>query len=296
MNKLTVFTPTYNRAHLLPRVYESLKNQTSNNFIWMVIDDGSSDGTDELVRQWQREATFEIQYLYKPNEGMHSAHNVAYANITTPFNVCIDSDDYMPPNAVEIICLAACEIADDDDFCGLIGLDADFNNALIGTKIPKELQKVKLNELYQLHRVKGDKKLVYKTEHIKKIPPYPMFAGEKFVPLDYKYLLLDQNYYLKPLNEVLVIVEYQDDGSTRNMLRQYRRHPKGFAFSRISRVDFGITWKEKAKNAVHLVSSSLFVNDMSLWLKTKHTALVLCAIPAGVVLNLYIRLKTQKKP
>lgn len=296
MNSLTVFTPTYNRAHLLPRVYESLKNQTSNNFIWMVIDDGSTDATEELVRQWQREATFEIQYLYKSNEGMHSAHNVAYANITTPFNVCIDSDDYMPPDAVEVICLAAGKIVHDDEFCGLIGLDADCNNLVIGTKIPEELQKVKLNELYQLHRVKGDKKLVYKTEYIKQVPPYPVFAGEKFVPLDYKYLLLDQNYYLKPLNEMLVVVEYQEDGSTRNMLKQYRRHPKGFAFSRISRINYGITWKEKAKNAVHLVSSSLFVNDISLWFKTNHTALVLIAVPAGIVLNLYIRLKTQKNP
>ncbi|MCG2779428.1 MAG: glycosyltransferase family 2 protein [Weeksellaceae bacterium] len=296
MKTLAVFTPTYNRAHLLPRVYESLKKQTSKDFIWMIIDDGSTDGTELLVKQWQRENIIEIQYLYKKNEGMHSGHNVAYENILTPFNVCIDSDDYMPPHAVEIICREAAEIEDDLEFSGLIGLDALENGEIIGSKIPENLTRVKLNELYLLHGVSGDKKMVYKTELMKQVPPYPIFEGERLVPLDYKCLLLDQHYFLKPVNEVLVIVEYQDDGSTRNMLKQYRRHPRGFAFSRISRIDYGITLKEKARNAVHLVSSSLFVSEVSLWFKTKNTVLVLAAVPAGILLNLYIRLKTKKNP
>lgn len=296
MKKLTVFTPTYNRAHLLPRLYESLKKQTSKDFIWMIIDDGSTDGTERLVKQWQRENIIEIQYLYKKNEGMHSGHNVAYENILTPFNVCIDSDDYMPPNAVKIICREVTDIETETIFCGLIGLDALESGKIIGTKIPDHLKQVKLNELYLLHGVKGDKKLVYKTELMKRVPAYPIYEGERLVPLDYKCLLLDQDYFLKPVNQVLVIVEYQEDGSTRNMLKQYRRHPRGFAFSRISRINYGITWKEKSKNAVHLVSSSLFAREYSLLFHTKNTALVLAAVPAGILLNLYIRLKTKKNP
>lgn len=296
MKFLTIFTPTYNRAHLLPRVYESLKNQTSRDFIWMIVDDGSTDDTRLLVEKWQQENDLEITYLYKQNGGMHTGHNTAYANIRTPFNVCIDSDDYMPPKAVEIIIREVASITDDPSFCGIIGLDALENGDLIGTPIPGNLQRVKLNELYLLHGVTGDKKMVYKTAMMQSVPPYPEFPGEKFVPLDYKCLLLDQKYDLKPVNEVLVIVEYQEDGSTKNMLKQYRRHPRGFAFSRISRINYGITWKEKVKNAVHLVSSSLFVSDPSLWLKTKNTPLVLAALPAGILLNLYIRLKTKKNP
>lgn len=294
MKFLTVFTPTYNRAPLLSRVYESLRNQTCKEFIWMVIDDGSTDNTRKLVKRWQKEADIEIIYIYKENGGMHTGHNTAYANIKTPFNVCIDSDDYMPPQAVEIICREVTDIKDISEFCGIIGLDALESGEIIGTPIPDHLHKVKLNELYLLHGVKGDKKLVYKTQLMQSVPPYPEFPGEKFVPLDYKCLLLDQKFYLKPVNSVLAIVEYQDDGSSRNILKQYRRHPRGFAFSRISRINYAVTKKELLKNAIHLVSSSLFVNDLSLWFKSRRTPWVLLAVPAGIVLNFYIRLKTKK--
>ena len=293
MKNLTVFTPTYNRAYLLPRVYKSLKSQTSTDFIWMIVDDGSTDDTKSLVEQWQLENRVEIVYIYKKNEGMHSGHNTAYEEIITPFNVCIDSDDYMPPHAIEVIIRETAKIKDDPSFSGIIGLDALENGSLIGTKIPDHLEKVKLNELYVLHGVTGDKKLVYKTALMKQVPAYPIFEGEKFVPLDYKCLLLDQQYDLLPVNEVLVIVEYQDDGSSRNMLKQYRRHPKGFAFSRISRIDYGITLKERFRNAVHLVSSSFFTGDLTSWFLTKYTGLVIAAIPAGLLLNIYIRFKTN---
>lgn len=293
---LTVFTPTYNRAYLLPRVYESLKSQTSQDFVWMIIDDGSTDDTKSLVDQWKDEGKVNIVYIYKKNEGMHSGHNTAYAHITTPYNVCIDSDDYMPANAVELINRETAKIDADESFSGIIGLDAVESGEIIGTKIPSELKKVRLNELYSKYGVQGDKKLVYKTAYMQSVPQYPIYENERFVPLDYKPLLLDLKYWLKPVNEVFCIVEYQDDGSTRNMLKQYRRHPRGFAFSRISRIDHGYTFKEQVKNAVHLVSSALFTNDYGLLLKTKRTPLVLAALPAGILLNLYIRSKTKKNP
>lgn len=294
MKTLTVFTPTYNRSHLLPRVYKNLKSQTSTDFIWMIVDDGSTDDTKSLVEQWQLENRVEIVYIYKINEGMHSGHNVAYQNITTPFNVCIDSDDYMPSHAVEVIVRETDKIKDDLSFCGIIGLDALESGELIGTAIPGHLDRVKLNELYLVHGVSGDKKLVYKTSYMQKVPPYPIFAGEKFVPLDYKCLLLDQEYDLLPVNEVLVIVEYQDDGSSKNILKQYRLNPKGFAFSRISRINYGITLKERFKNAAHLVSSALFINDLSLLRQTEKPFLTALAIPTGILLNIYIRLNTKK--
>ena len=101
---LTIFTPTYNRAHTLPRTYESLCRQNCKNFIWLIVDDGSADNTAELVRDWQsRDNGFEIQYIYKENGGMHTAHNAAYANIHTELNTCIDSDDMLAVGAVEKI-------------------------------------------------------------------------------------------------------------------------------------------------------------------------------------------------
>ena len=101
---LTVFTPAYNRAHTLPRTYESLLRQDCKDFVWLVIDDGSTDNTAELLSQWQKKDNgFEIKYIYKENGGMHTAHNTAYENIDTELNVCIDSDDMLADGAISSI-------------------------------------------------------------------------------------------------------------------------------------------------------------------------------------------------
>jgi glycosyltransferase involved in cell wall biosynthesis len=294
MALLTIFTPTFNRIKLLPRLYESLKNQTDTNFIWMVIDDGSTDGTENLIKSYQQDNALEIIYYWKENQGMHSAHNLAYEKISTTWNTCIDSDDMMPKDAVESICEEIKSVQNDNDFYAIAGLDAHQNGDIIGTKFSENLKKVKFNELYLKHKIKGDKKLVYKTEIMRNLPSYPIYGNERLVPLDYKSLLADQLAYVKPVNKIWCLVEYQEDGSTKNMLKQYRRHPRGFAFSRISRINYGITFKEKFKNAIHLVSSGLFSKDFASLLKTKHIFIVLSSIPAGILLNLYIRIKTKK--
>ncbi|MEC5156950.1 glycosyltransferase family A protein [Chryseobacterium sp. MP_3.2] len=294
MKNLTVFTPTFNRKHLLPRLYESLIKQTDTNFIWMVIDDGSSDGTEALIKTYNAENIIEIKYYWKKNQGMHSAHNWAYEKIETLWNTCIDSDDMMAPNAVENICKNLQSVEIDHDFYAIVGLDADQEGNIIGTKFPPNVEKIKFNQIYLKYHLTGDKKIVCRTEVMKKLPPYPIYEGERLVPLDYKSLLADQFAFIKPVNEVWCIVEYQEDGSTRNMLKQYRRNPRGFAFSRISRINFGATFKEKFKNAIHLVSSSFFSKDFASLLKTRHSFLVLLAIPAGILLHIYIRSKTVK--
>ena len=291
MKTLTIFTPTYNRAYLLPQLYESLCRQTVKDFEWLIIDDGSVDNTKELVNSWIAANEIKIKYAYKENGGMHTGHNLAYELIQTPFNVCIDSDDFMPDDAVEIIIKETQELP--LHFAGIIGLDSDKTGTIIGTTIPEHLTSCKLNELYTKHGVLGDKKMVYRTAIMQHYPPYPEFKGEKFVPLDYKCLLIDQDYDLKPINKVLCIVEYQLDGSSMNILKQYRKNPRGFAFSRISRIKYGSTFKERFKNAIHLVSSALFVNDFSLLKNTGSSMQVFFAIPLGLLLNLYIRFKTN---
>ena len=260
----------------------------------MVIDDGSTDGTENLIKAWQKENAIEIVYFFKKNEGMHSAHNVAYAKISTPWNICIDSDDILAENAVDSVLREIENVGNDLEYYAVVGLDAEQGGSIIGSRFPSDLKKVKFNELYLKYHMTGDKKIVYRSAVMRKLPPYPIYEGERLVPLDYKSLLADQFAFVKPVNEVWCLVEYQEDGSTRNMLKQYRRHPRGFAFSRISRINYGVTAKEKFKNAVHLVSSSLFTSDFRLLFKSNHDFLVIFAIPAGILLNVYIRLKTKK--
>lgn len=291
MKSLTVFTPSYNRAYLLPQLYNSLCRQSNHDFVWLIVDDGSIDETRTLVSIWQKENKIQIEYVFQENQGMHGAHNMAYENIKTEFNVCIDSDDFITDNAVDII-LRECENLD-EKYAGILGLDANKNGEIIGTGIPENLSAVKLNELYSLHHVKGDKKIVYRTEIVKRYPKYPLYENERFVPLDYLYLLIDQDYYLKPVNKILCIVEYQPDGSSINILKQYRNHPNGFAFSRVSRIQYAKTFQERFKNAIHLVSSSFFAKDVSWLFKSDKPFLVLTAVPFGILLNLYIRYKTK---
>lgn len=293
MKLLTVFTPTFNRKNLLPRLYKSLTSQSNMNFIWMIIDDGSTDGTEELVKIWQQDKKLEILYFYKENEGMHSAHNWAYDRITTPWNTCIDSDDKMPNNAVQIIIDTITDLNDHSIEC-IVGLDSDFTGVVLGTTFPIGYDKVKINQFMKTFKITGDKKFVFTTSIMKKIEAYPLFKNEKLVPLNYKYLLAEEVIFFKPLNEILCHVEYQEDGSTKNMLKQYRRNPRGFAFSRINRINYGVTVRERFKNAVHLVSSALFSRDYASLFKTGSPFLVFLALPAGALLNLYIRLNTTK--
>jgi glycosyltransferase involved in cell wall biosynthesis len=288
---ITVFIPTYNRAYCLHQLYESLIRQTNQNFVWMIIDDGSSDKTNELVQSWIAEDKITIEYFYQENQGMHGAHNTAYKNITTELNVCIDSDDFMPNNAIELI-LSKRDLIKNDNCAGLIGLDADKDGKIIGSTIPSEIKEATLNDLYYKYNVKGDKKVVIKTSVVKQFPLYPVYKGEKLVPLGTLYLLIDQKYKWLCTNDVLCIVEYLADGSSNTILKQYKVSPRGFGYFRMVKLKHSNSFVEKIKSAIHLVSSSIFAKDFSLISKSPSILLVLLSIPFGLLLNLYIRIKT----
>lgn len=294
MKTITVFTPTFNRAYCLGKCYNSLTNQPVKDFVWLIIDDGSSDNTKELVDSWINENKIEIIYHYQKNQGMHGAHNSAYKLMNTELNICIDSDDYMADNAIEKILVAWENIKGNNEFAGIVGLDADKNDQIIGTKIPNHINTTTLYDLYNKHGVKGDKKLVYRTEIVKKYPQYPIFENERFVPLGYLYQLIDQDYMLSPVNEVFCIVEYQEDGSSMNILKQYRRHPQGFAFSRKSRMKLAENFKDLFKNAIHYVSSSIFIKNSKFINESPKKIATIMAIPFGVILYFYIKFKTKK--
>ena len=284
---LTIFTPAYNRAHTLHRTYESLCQQNCKEFIWLVVDDGSEDNTAELVRQWQaNDNGFEIQYIYKENGGMHTAHNVAYANIHTELNTCIDSDDKAAPGAVEKI-LKKWEQIKDRDYAGIIALDADFNGNVLGRGFPKEMTETSVIGYYVAGGL-GDKKLIYRTDIIKSYPEYPVFEGEKYVALSYKYRLIDQDYKMSVLDEIVCNVEYQPDGSSNTMWRQYLRNPKGWAFWRKVQMQYPLSAKRMTVDCIHYVSSSILAKNPRFIAESPRKLLTVLCIPFGWLLSRYV--------
>jgi glycosyltransferase involved in cell wall biosynthesis len=289
---LTIFTPAYNRAHTLPRTYESLCAQQCKDFIWLVVDDGSSDNTAELVKEWQQKDNgFEIRYVYKDNGGMHTAHNTAYALIDTELNTCIDSDDKLAVNAVEKILTKWAQVRD-QGYAGIIGLDADFDGNIIGKGFPEGMTETTVIGYYAAGG-SGDKKLVYRTEIINQYPEYPVFEGEKYISLAYKYRLIDQSYKMAVLDEVLCNVEYQPDGSTNTMWRQYLKNPKGWACWRKVQMTYPISKKRMVVDCIHYVSSSLLAGNKKFIAESPRKMLTVLCVPLGILLAIGVKHKTR---
>lgn len=293
MPRLTVFTPAYNRAHTLPRTYESLRSQSCKDFIWLIVDDGSRDQTRELVQSWQAQDNgFEIRYIYKENGGMHTAHNTAYENITTELNVCIDSDDAMAPGGVEKL-LTAWERVRHKNYAGLIALDGDMHTgAVIGKGFPQGLEETTLSGYYARGGA-GDKKLVYRTEVMNRYPPYPVFPGEKYVALAYKYHLADRDYQLSVLNEVLCLVDYQNDGHTTGMWKEYRRSPRGFALWRRQCMEQPRSKKRLVVDCVHYCASCILGKEKDFVKTSPKKLLTVLCVPAGLLLAQVVKMKTR---
>ncbi len=288
---LTVFTPSFNRAHTLSRTYESLKKQDCKDFIWLVVDDGSTDNTKDLVGKWiEEEKSFDIRYFYKENGGMHSAHNAAYRIIDTEINICIDSDDMMAEGAVKKI-IDKWVLVRDQGYAGLIALDADMNTGkIIGSGFREGTNETTLSGYYE-NGGKGDKKLIYRTDIIRSYPEYPEFEGEKYLALAYKYLLIDQDYNLCILDEVVCNVEYQPDGSSNSMFKQYLANPKGFAFWRTIKMKYDVSLKRKILDCVHYCSSAQIGRIDGFVKNSPYPFLTVLCIPAGHVLTAYIKMK-----
>lgn len=285
---LTVFTPTFNRAYTLHLCYESLKRQSCNDFLWLVVDDGSSDNTRELVESWIDEGVIQIRYYYQENLGMHGAHNAAYDIIDTELNVCIDSDDYLSDKAVEWI-VSFWKQQGANCYAGIIGLDATQKGDVIGSEMPDNLKSSTLSQLRTKFKVTGDKKLIYRSELTRKTPPYPIFPGEKYCPLSYKYILIDQKFPLLILNEILCHVEYLEDGSSMNIIKQYKRNPHGFSFFRKVAMKYAPSFKERFRESIHYVSSNLMIRNYKFLFESPCKLETLLATPIGSLLYFYIQ-------
>src|SRR5690606_33024627 len=286
MYSLTVFTPTYNRAYCLGVLYESLKAQTSKDFLWLIVDDGSVDNTEELINQWKNEGNVEIKFIKQRNMGMVAAHNTAHLNIETELNVCIDSDDYMPEDAVEII-NNTWKVHRRDDLMGMVGLDIYRNGKIIGKKFPDDFMELTFSEILYKFKLRGDKKYVLRTDLIKRLLPYPYFENEKFPAPSYLYYILEQDYRFLTINKPLCVVEYLPDGNSMNKMKQYSEIPNAFAEYRIIQMKYAYNWNVRFRSAVHYVSSKLLGNSQRLFGDSPSKLTTLVAFPFGAALAMY---------
>lgn len=325
MKTLTVFTPAYNRKHTLSRTYEALCRQTCDDFDWLIVDDGSTDGTKEWVESlgekvlcegnrfdWMgreldgvddnhfviRTSQMSITYIYKPNGGLYTGYNVAYAFIATELCVCIDSDDYMPDDAVEKILKRWRERPKEKDYGGIVGLDFNVvDGKPIGGFFPSDLKECFQLELglYNIH--KGDTKEVLRTDLMKKVSPMIGFEGEKNFNPWYMVKQVVDEYPMLVINDNLCWVEYQigKDSMSQAIWKQYMDSPRSFAKHRIMWMKMKHnTWKNKFRNCVHYVSSCILAKDKD-WLKnTPLKGMTLMAVPLGLVLTLIVLWKNRK--
>lgn len=223
---LTILTPTYNREKRLPKLYESLKNQSCMDFAWLVVDDGSTDGTIDKIEGWQREKCIPIQYIGKENGGKHTALNVGIAQIQTDLTFIVDSDDWLPENAVEIILKYHGKYRHQADLCGYSFLrfypDGRVNDAFF----PEE-EKVDTYVNVRINGgIGGDKAEVFLTGILKKYP-FPVYGTEKFLPEDLVWVQLSGPYRMVHINECVYISEYLDGGLTRSGRKMKMKSPEG---------------------------------------------------------------------
>lgn len=228
---LTIFTPTYNRAHLLPQLFESLQNQDSFDFEWLIVDDGSTDATRELVEQFKVKADFSIRYIFQENQGKHVAINKAFEKTNTPFIMTVDSDDILMKNALMILSKKIRRILNEPKMVAICSpIKRKSSTDLLINQVIKEDFISNSFELENKHKIKGEFSFVLKTEIVKAYP-YPVFPGEKFMNESYLYKRLSERYNYLYISESLVEAEYQEDGLSANFKRILNESPKGAALT-----------------------------------------------------------------
>lgn len=226
---LSVFTPTYNRRELLTRTYESLKRQTVHDFKWIIVDDGSSDDTDEYVKSWIDEGIVSIEYKYVENGGKMRAHNVGAAMCETELFLCLDSDDYLVDDAVELIerewekAVAGYPENSFKKLGGIVAHKGRSNTELLSDCDFPIDGYTGLYELY-LNGFKGETTLVFVTKALLE-HPFPEIDGEKYVPEDYIYDKIDKEYVLKTCPAIITVCEIVEEGYTSSVKKLKINNP-----------------------------------------------------------------------
>lgn len=297
--RLTIFTPVYNRAHLIRRCYESMLRQKNQNFVWIIVDDGSTDHLADVVMPWlshteeghSASARFQIEFYQKANGGLNTAYNLALSHVKTDYWVCIDSDDWLADNAVDLI-YRAIRYSESRGMkiSGFVGLDADPDGHIYGGRFPR-VRTATLMELKFRYKHRGDFKVVYRTTASAPFLPMPEIKGEKNFNPYYIMLQMDREAPLLILDHILCIVDYQPNGMSARLFEQYEDSPVSFGMLRLQFLQMpGIPLWFRYRQQIHYVSSWLFAaRQHKKGLKAPlFSAGMILALPPGILLHLYI--------
>ncbi|EKB12450.1 hypothetical protein HMPREF1167_02488 [Aeromonas veronii AER39] len=223
---ITIMTPTYNRAYVLPRLYDSLCQQTRQDFEWLVIDDGSTDGTAELIFDYRVKSDFSINYFYKENGGKHRAINEGVVHATGDWIIIVDSDDLLTGDAVAKLYDVMNHIG--SEFVGMCFRKATLSGHMIGISGTVWSKSMVMQPIMAGHVLKGDLAYVFRTNVMRECP-FPEFPGEKFVPELYIWnKIADIGKIVFYVDQVIYLCEYLPDGYTSNFKKNLRSNPCGF--------------------------------------------------------------------
>lgn len=243
-NYISVFTPSYNRAYILPQLYKSLCRQTSKEFCWIIVDDGSTDNTEKLVREWINENKITIFYYKQSNGGKQRAHNLAVSKCRTELFLGVDSDDFITDECIEKLLKKWNQVKEDSAVAGVIALRGDMKGNPLGTLYPQGLEYTTITELYGKWKFKGDITMMFRTDVLKQYP-YWVAEGEKFIGEGYVWSQIDRKYKLVILPELLMLGEYLPDGYTKNVRKLTKDNPQSYVVLKRQTIEFSSSLKEK---------------------------------------------------
>lgn len=294
---LSIITPSYNRASHLTTCWKSLKSQTNFSFEWIIVDDGSTDNTKEVVSDIVcAESDFKIYYIYKKNGGKHTAINASHSYLNGKYSLILDSDDYLLPNAVEIVLHAWNDFQGRNDIGMLIFLrgDASGNPRAYGAKVgvPEDFRKLK-----KINITSSDCCEVFKTELLKKFP-YSEFDGEYFLSESELWnRIAEDNFKSVYINKVIYICEYLPGGLTDAGRKMRIRNPLGGMCTSIYFMNKSYSFFIRFKKTLLYICYAFFagMSPVEILKKDKRYFMfkLFCMIP-GYFIFLYWNLKYNK--
>lgn len=228
--KISILTPTFNRGNLLKKLYDSIKNNINTckcSVEWLIMDDGSTDDTKNIIEKYKEEKIVGIKYFYQENKGKMEAINNLIPKVSGDYIVECDSDDYFVNNAFKVIENCIEKVNDKNDIYAFVFLKYDQNGKNMGNNFKEDGYKSKMFDLYFKENVYGEKALVFNAE-IRKKYKYELENGEKFVTEARLHHKMDLKYNVLCFNKPIMICEYKKDGYSKNIEKIYKENPFGY--------------------------------------------------------------------